>query len=52
LWDYADQVAASGFRVELNADRTVFGGGQCIVVRGGTLFGGSDARKDGVALGF
>jgi gamma-glutamyltranspeptidase/glutathione hydrolase len=52
LWEHADQVATSGYRVELNADRTVFGGGQCIVVRDGTLFGGSDARKDGLALGF
>lgn len=29
-----------------------FGGGQSIIVRDGTLFGGSDARKDGCALGF
>ena len=28
-----------------------FGGGQAIILRDGTLFGGSDARKDGCALG-
>jgi gamma-glutamyltranspeptidase len=52
LWRKADEVAALGYRVELNSDRTAFGGGQSIVARDGTLFGGSDGRKDGCALGF
>jgi gamma-glutamyltranspeptidase len=31
---------------------STFGGGQAIVLREGTLFGGSDPRKDGCALGY
>jgi gamma-glutamyltranspeptidase/glutathione hydrolase len=40
------------FRLNMQTDRLMFGGGQAIVARNGTLFGGSDARKDGCALGF
>jgi gamma-glutamyltranspeptidase / glutathione hydrolase len=52
LWDRADELARLGFRVDRDADRSAFGGGQAIILRDGTLFGGSDARKDGCALGF
>jgi len=51
LWDRADEFARLGFDVRKEADRSAFGGGQAIIVRDGTLFGGSDARKDGCALG-
>src|ERR1700748_2598729 len=51
LWDRADERARLGFRVDREPDRTTFGGGQAIVLRDGALFGGSDARKDGCALG-
>lgn len=52
LWDHADGLRALGFEVDQSADRSAFGGGQAIVRREGSLFGGSDARKDGCALGF
>jgi len=52
LWDRADELARLGYRIDLDAGRSVFGGGQAIILRDGTLFGGSDARKDGCALGF
>jgi gamma-glutamyltranspeptidase/glutathione hydrolase len=52
LWDRADELARLGHRIDLDAGRATFGGGQAIIVRDGTLFGGSDARKDGCALGF
>ena len=51
LWDRADELAGLGFRIETDAPRSLFGGGQAIILRDGTLFGGSDARKDGCALG-
>ena len=51
LWDRADELSRLGFQIDTDAARTVFGGGQAIIVRDGTLFGGSDARKDGCALG-
>jgi gamma-glutamyltranspeptidase / glutathione hydrolase len=40
-----------GFDVHRETERSVFGGGQAITLHRGTLFGGSDARKDGCALG-
>jgi gamma-glutamyltranspeptidase / glutathione hydrolase len=52
LWEEEGQLHGLGFRVNRAADRSAFGGGQSIVCRDGTLFGGSDARKDGAALGF
>jgi gamma-glutamyltranspeptidase/glutathione hydrolase len=52
LWPRATELAELGFRVETRAPRPFFGGGQAIVKRGGIVFGGSDARKDGCALGF
>jgi gamma-glutamyltranspeptidase/glutathione hydrolase len=51
LWDRADELSRLGFRVIRETDRNVFGGGQAIILRNGTLFGGSDSRKDGCALG-
>jgi gamma-glutamyltranspeptidase / glutathione hydrolase len=51
LWDRADELARLGFQVVRETERGAFGGGQAIIVRDGTLFGGSDARKDGCALG-
>ena len=51
LWDRAEELARLGFQVVRETERGGFGGGQAIIVRDGTLFGGSDARKDGCALG-
>lgn len=51
LWDRAGELRDLGFRVERSADPLAFGGGQAITARGGVLFGGSDTRKDGCALG-
>jgi gamma-glutamyltranspeptidase/glutathione hydrolase len=52
LWPRASELGELGFRVQTDVPRPAFGGGQGIVRRNGTLFGGSDARKDGCALGF
>ena len=52
LWDRAEELARLGFDVRKETARGVFGGGQAIIVRDATLFGGSDSRKDGCALGF
>jgi gamma-glutamyltranspeptidase / glutathione hydrolase len=51
LWPQAGELVELGFRVETAAPRELFGGGQAIVRRDGILFGGTDARKDGCALG-
>jgi gamma-glutamyltranspeptidase/glutathione hydrolase len=51
LWHRAEELERIGFQVRREAERGVFGGGQAIIVRDGTLFGGSDSRKDGCALG-
>jgi gamma-glutamyltranspeptidase/glutathione hydrolase len=52
LWDRADETRGLGYAVRRTTERAPFGGGQAIILRDGTLFGGSDARKDGCALGF
>jgi gamma-glutamyltranspeptidase / glutathione hydrolase len=52
LWDSADEIRGLGYNVRRVTERAPFGGGQAIILRDGTLFGGSDARKDGCALGF
>jgi gamma-glutamyltranspeptidase/glutathione hydrolase len=52
LWDHADEVDGLGFEIRPSTERSPFGGGQAIILRDGTLFGGSDARKDGCALGY
>jgi gamma-glutamyltranspeptidase / glutathione hydrolase len=51
LWDRASELRGLGFDVRRVTERPPFGGGQAIILRDGTLFGGSDARKDGCALG-
>jgi gamma-glutamyltranspeptidase/glutathione hydrolase len=51
LWDRAAELEQLGFRIDKSADSSAFGGGQAIIVRDGALFGGSDQRKDGCALG-
>jgi len=51
LWDRGDELARLGFRIVRETERGPFGGGQAIIVRDGALFGGSDSRKDGCALG-
>jgi gamma-glutamyltranspeptidase / glutathione hydrolase len=52
LRDRADEVDGLGFEIRPSTERSPFGGGQAIILRDGTLFGGSDARKDGCALGY
>jgi gamma-glutamyltranspeptidase/glutathione hydrolase len=52
LWDRADELQQSGYRVVCDQDVFGFGGGQAIVVEGDALLGGSDARKDGYAAGY
>jgi len=47
----AGELHALGFRIRTGEERGLFGGGQAIIRRDGALFGGSDARKDGCALG-
>ena len=51
LWERAPELEPLGFRIERSSDSLAFGGGQAIIVRNGSLFGGSDLRKDGCALG-
>ncbi len=51
LWDRADELGGLGYEVHRDRARAPFGGGQAIIRRDGTLFGGSDARKDGCAIG-
>jgi gamma-glutamyltranspeptidase/glutathione hydrolase len=51
LWERAPELTRLGFQVERSRDPLAFGGGQAIIVRDGALFGGSDLRKDGCALG-
>ena len=51
LWEFAEELERLGLRVRRETERTAFGGGQAIIAREGTLFGGSDSRKDGCALG-
>jgi gamma-glutamyltranspeptidase/glutathione hydrolase len=51
LWDQADALQAAGFDTVRSEETSSFGGGQAIFVRGDALLGGSDARKDGLAVG-
>ena len=51
LWDQAEAVRALGLEPVRSHDITPFGGGQAIFLRGDSLVGGSDARKDGYAAG-
>ncbi|MGE5617557.1 MAG: gamma-glutamyltransferase family protein [Candidatus Woesearchaeota archaeon] len=52
LVEQAQALRDLGYEIVLDPDPGTFGGGQSIIVRDGTLFGGSDPRKDGCALGF
>ena len=53
LWPRAAELEAAGHEVVLDRQTYPFGGGQAILRNGeGTLFGGSDPRKDGYAAGF
>jgi gamma-glutamyltranspeptidase / glutathione hydrolase len=51
LWERAAELEPLGFRIDKSTDPLAFGGGQAIISRDGILFGGSDLRKDGCALG-
>lgn len=51
LWGEADAFRSAGAQVILEEDRLRFGGGQAIQVVDGRILGGSDPRKDGLALG-
>jgi gamma-glutamyltranspeptidase / glutathione hydrolase len=44
--------APAGLEVRTERDIRHFGGGQAVLVAGDALVGGSDSRKDGIALGF
>lgn len=52
LWDRVHELEPLGFNIQRATEPGMFGGGQAIVCSDGCLFGGSDARKDGCALGF
>ena len=52
LWDSADALEPLGFQIERATAPGIFGGGQAIIRGEECLFGGSDGRKDGCALGF
>jgi gamma-glutamyltranspeptidase / glutathione hydrolase len=52
LRDFATELEPLGLTVARPDQPGMFGGGQAIVCKDGCLFGGSDARKDGCALGF
>ncbi len=52
LYRLAPALARRGHRVVCDPNPVGFGGGQAVLVRDGVLIGGSEPRKDGVALGF
>jgi gamma-glutamyltranspeptidase / glutathione hydrolase len=52
LWESAGELEPLGFKIQRSAERGMFGGGQAIICKDDCLVGGSDARKDGCALGF
>jgi gamma-glutamyltranspeptidase/glutathione hydrolase len=52
LWDSAGELEQLGFEVACATEPGMFGGGQAIICADESLHGGSDARKDGCALGF
>jgi gamma-glutamyltranspeptidase/glutathione hydrolase len=52
LWSRAGELEQLGIATVLERDAFSFGGGQCILVEGDALLGGSDPRKDGYAAGF
>jgi gamma-glutamyltranspeptidase/glutathione hydrolase len=52
LWEQAGELQPLGFEIARPTEPGIFGGGQAIVCEHEALLGGSDARKDGCALGF
>jgi len=52
LHGLAPALARRGHRVLLDPSPAAFGGGQAVLVRDDSLIGGSESRKDGVALGY
>jgi len=52
LWGRVEELDRLGLRSVRERDTSRFGGGQCILVDGDALVGGSDPRKDGYAAGF
>jgi gamma-glutamyltranspeptidase / glutathione hydrolase len=52
LHGLAPALAQRGHRTLCDPDPAPFGGGQAVLVRDGVLVGGSESRKDGVALGY
>jgi gamma-glutamyltranspeptidase/glutathione hydrolase len=52
LWHCADELQKLGHTVVLEEDRRGFGGGQMILIKEDHLQGGSDPRKDGMAVGY
>ena len=52
LWVEAPELRALGHEIELVESEHGFGVGQCILVDGDTLIGGSDGRGDGHVSGF
>jgi gamma-glutamyltranspeptidase/glutathione hydrolase len=51
LWERTGELEGLGYEIRRATERAPFGAGQAIIVREGTLFGASDARKDGCAIG-
>jgi gamma-glutamyltranspeptidase/glutathione hydrolase len=52
LYGLAPALARRGHRVVCDPNSVGFGGGQAVLVRDDVLIGGSEPRKDGVALGY
>jgi gamma-glutamyltranspeptidase/glutathione hydrolase len=52
LWESDHALAPLGFAVQRVTEPAIFGGGQAIICTDDSLRGGSDARKDGCAIGF
>jgi gamma-glutamyltranspeptidase/glutathione hydrolase len=52
LHGLAPALARRGHRVLCDPNPAAFGGGQAVLVRDDVLIGGSESRKDGVALGY
>ena len=46
------ELESRGHRIKVNSTEEEFGGGQVILINDQTLYGGSDKRKDGCAIGY
>jgi gamma-glutamyltranspeptidase/glutathione hydrolase len=46
------ELESLGHRIKANTTEEEFGGGQVILIDDETLYGGSDKRKDGCAIGY